>query len=176
MDISQPPPNQPDASTQRASFVRKPKVAIFVATLVLICLLAAVFFFWPTRLANAQQHPIFNTPVSSMQATRPAIQVDVIDDSEVVGTAELYLTVQSSRSDADTRIIFPINVRDFQGCTSRFIQLPFEVETGDSLAIVCYLIRWTMTISLMAKKNCWCTPVNLLAMVFSLLAVFIGLI
>lgn len=78
-------------------------------------------------------HPIMGTPVTGTSASRPAIQVDIIDASEWAGTAELYLAVQSSRSPSDCWTLLPINVGDFSGCMSRFVQLPFEVEPGDTV-------------------------------------------
>jgi hypothetical protein len=68
---------------------------------------------------------------------RPAIQVDILDaDTHMIfqGYYDLYLSVQSSRFlNADTRVLFPLNVGSFQGCNSKFIQLPFEVSTDDEL-------------------------------------------
>ncbi len=86
---------------------------------------------WTISPAQASKHPIFKTPLTGNVGARPAIQVDVVDDSEMFGTAELYLTVQSSRFSEDVRLIFPVNRGDFIGCRSRFIQLPFEVVDGD---------------------------------------------
>jgi hypothetical protein len=80
-------------------------------------------------------HPVFNTPMSGQSTARPAIQVDILDDSEdVLFRAELYLSVQSSRFPQDTMIILPLNIGDFAGCRKRFVQLPFEVESRDELA------------------------------------------
>lgn len=79
-------------------------------------------------------HPVFHTPLTGHSSARPAIQVEVLDESESWWTrAELYLTVQSSRFPKETQIILPINVGDFAGCRTRFIQLPFEVQEGDVL-------------------------------------------
>lgn len=79
-------------------------------------------------------HPVFHTAITGQSGVRPAIQVDIKDESEdVFFTAELYLSVQSSRFPNDTRILLPLNVGDFAGCRTRFVQLPFEVEQGDTL-------------------------------------------
>ena len=87
-----------------------------------------------TKRLAAQIHPVFQTPVSNHSASRPAIQVDVLDASDKwLWTAKLYLTVQSSRFPAGTWVVLPINVGDFQGCRTRFVQLPFEVSEGDTL-------------------------------------------
>lgn len=79
-------------------------------------------------------HPVFHTPLTGRSNARPAIQVEVLDESESWWTrVELYLTVQSSRFPKETQIILPINVGDFVGCRTRFVQLPFEVQEGDVL-------------------------------------------
>jgi hypothetical protein len=79
-------------------------------------------------------HPVFRTPVTGKSSSRPAVQVDILDESEHwFGTAELYLTVQSSRFPESTWIVLPLNIGDFSGCRSRFVQLPFEVQSGDLL-------------------------------------------
>ncbi len=79
-------------------------------------------------------HPVFQTAITGNSSARPAIQVDIKDASEdFVFTAELYLSVQSSRFPGDTLVILPLNVGDFAGCRTRFVQLPFEVEEGDTL-------------------------------------------
>ncbi|HUQ70481.1 MAG TPA: hypothetical protein VM165_13200 [Planctomycetaceae bacterium] len=79
-------------------------------------------------------HPVFLTPVSGVVSARPAVQVDILDASEHwLLTAELYLTVQSSRFPSETWVMLPLNVGDFEGCRSRFVQLPFEVREGDTL-------------------------------------------
>jgi hypothetical protein len=79
-------------------------------------------------------HPVFDTPITGQSSARPAIRVDIVDASESwFASAELYLTVQSSRFPANTLVILPLNIGDFQGCRSRFIQLPFEVKEHDQL-------------------------------------------
>ena len=81
-------------------------------------------------------HPVFRTPVTGTSLMRPAIQVEILDAREnglLRTTAELYLTVQSSRFPAETWVVLPINVGEFAGCRVRFIQLPFEVEPRDNL-------------------------------------------
>ena len=79
-------------------------------------------------------HPVFYTTVSRISPSRPAILVDLRDASEdFIFTAELYLSVQSSRFPADTLVVMPLNVGDFAGVRKRFVQLPFEVEQGDTL-------------------------------------------
>jgi hypothetical protein len=87
--------------------------------------------------AFATIHPVFHTPVSGNFSARPAILVEVLDDTERGGleTAELYLSVQSSRFPSDVHVILPINRGSFRGCKYRFVQLPFEVEDGDTLAL-----------------------------------------
>jgi hypothetical protein len=80
-------------------------------------------------------HPVFHTLITGSSARRPAIQVDVLDASESwFGTAELYLAVQNSSVPDSPWTILPINVGDFNGCRTRFVQLPFEVSPGDNLA------------------------------------------
>lgn len=87
-----------------------------------------------SKRVQAQIHPVFQTPVSNNSASRPAIQVDVLDASvKWLWTAKLYLTVQSSRFPDGTWVVLPINVGDFQGCRKKFVQLPFEVSEGDTL-------------------------------------------
>ncbi|MCA9070820.1 MAG: hypothetical protein KDA84_17945 [Planctomycetaceae bacterium] len=79
-------------------------------------------------------HPVFHTPITGESARRPAIQVDILDPSEgLFSDAELYLAVQSSRFPDNAWILLPINVGDFDGCRSRFVQLPFEVSPKDNL-------------------------------------------
>ncbi len=79
-------------------------------------------------------HPVFNTVLTGQAQSRPAIQVNLLDESEDwFMTAELYLTVQSSRFPQDTRIVLPLNIGDFAGCRTRFVQLPFEVQERDML-------------------------------------------
>lgn len=85
--------------------------------------------------SSAYAHPIFHTPLSGESRSRPAILVDVLDESEFWGTAELYLKVQSSRFPSEVAVMFPINRGDFLGCRSRYIQLPFEVEDSDLLLL-----------------------------------------
>jgi hypothetical protein len=85
----------------------------------------------------ASIHPVFHTPVSGKSVARPAVLVEVLDDTELhgLGTAELYLSVQSSRFPNDVQVILPVNRGSFRGCKYRFVQLPFEVEDGDILAL-----------------------------------------
>jgi hypothetical protein len=90
---------------------------------------------WLLAPESASSHPVFNTPLSMDSSARPAIQVDILDDSEFLGTAELYLSVQSSRSPGQISVLFPLNRGEFAGCTSRFIQLPFEVADDDVLLL-----------------------------------------
>ena len=86
-------------------------------------------------------HPLFRTPVTvsptAAAAARPAIKVDVLDASETpyLTTAELYLSVQSSRFPGDLRLLLPINQGEFAGAGVRFVELPFEVREGDMLAL-----------------------------------------
>lgn len=81
-------------------------------------------------------HPVFQTPVSHVLSSRLAVQVDILDAREHwLLTAELYLTVQSNRFPAETWVVLPLNVAGFQGCRSRFVQLPFEVREGDTLLL-----------------------------------------
>jgi hypothetical protein len=78
--------------------------------------------------------PVFRTPVSGISARRPAIKLEILDDSEWVwGTAELYLFIQSSRCPEDTSVLIPLNIGESAGCLDRFIQLPFEVQPEDVL-------------------------------------------
>jgi hypothetical protein len=80
-------------------------------------------------------HPLFETPISANDSIRPAIQVDILDASEHwLGTAELYLAVQSSRFPDQTWVVLPLNRGEFDGATKRFVQLPFEVRKGDTIA------------------------------------------
>lgn len=88
---------------------------------------------WLMTPNSAAAHPIFSTPISGEDYARPAIRIDVRDDSEIFGRAELYLSVQSSHFPRNTYVLFPVNRGDFQGCRSRFIQLPFEVNSGDQI-------------------------------------------
>lgn len=79
-------------------------------------------------------HPVFHTTLSGQPQTRPAIQVEILDDTEwAVFSAELYLAVQSSRFPAETWVVLPLNVGDFAGCRERYVQLPFEVAESDQL-------------------------------------------
>lgn len=78
-------------------------------------------------------HPVFHTPITRSSTHRPAIQLDIKDDGEFIGRAELYLTVQSSAFPAETWIVLPVNVGDFAGCRTRYVQLPFEVQSKDVL-------------------------------------------
>lgn len=78
--------------------------------------------------------PIF---VSREGAVYPAIQVDLLDAIETwpFTTAELYLSLQSSRFPDQTLVLLPINVGDFSGVASRFVILPFEAIPGDEWTI-----------------------------------------
>lgn len=84
--------------------------------------------------AKITSHPVFHTVVSGQPQSRPAIQIDILDDSEDwIFRAELYLSIQSSRFPQDTRVLIPLNRGDFAGIRKRFTQLPFEVQKGDTL-------------------------------------------
>jgi hypothetical protein len=87
--------------------------------------------------AFASIRPVFHIPVSGQSFARPAVLVEILDDTELggLGTAELYLSVQSSRFPSDVQVILPVNRGSFRGCKYRFVQLPFEVEEGDTLAL-----------------------------------------
>lgn len=88
----------------------------------------------PPTPAPPRSHPIFQTQLTGSSANRPAVLVDVLDDSRGwFRTAKLYLTVQSSAFPEGTWVILPVNVGDFSGCRARFVQLPFEVHAGDNL-------------------------------------------
>lgn len=102
----------------------------------LCCLVASAAAWIVSSSVAVATHPVFQTPVSLNSSNRPAVQVDVTDDTEFGGwgTAELYLSVQSSRFPQHVHVILPINRNSFVGCKSRFLQLPFEVERGDVLA------------------------------------------
>lgn len=82
-------------------------------------------------------HPVFNTVVTGSPRNRPAVQISILDDGEgpwgILGRAEFFLSVQSSRFPDQTRILLPINIGDFKGCCCRFVQLPFEVQEGEQL-------------------------------------------
>ena len=79
-------------------------------------------------------HPVFQTQISGRSSARPAIQVDIKDASEdFFFTAELYLAVQTSRFPSETWVLLPLNIGDFAGAQTRFVQLPFEVSEGDTL-------------------------------------------
>lgn len=81
-------------------------------------------------------HTVFRTPVSGSSSSRPAIQVEILDAREhIIFTAELYLAVQSSRFPNNTWVLLPLNVDEFAGCNTRFVQLPFEVHESDLLLI-----------------------------------------
>jgi len=79
-------------------------------------------------------HPVFNTPLTGMSEARPAIQVEVIDATWhgkiYDSTYDLYLCVKSSRS--DNAVMFPLN-NEIHGCTTHYIQLPFEIANDDKL-------------------------------------------
>ena len=80
-------------------------------------------------------HPVFRTSMTGIAQKRPAVFIDVRDQSEdVFFRAELYLSVQYSKFPGNTRILMPINVGDFAGCQKRFVQLPFEVDEGETIA------------------------------------------
>jgi len=102
---------------------------IAVAALCLACLT------WIISPKHAAANPVFQTPLSGKSTARPAIKVHIRNDNEFFGNAELYLSVQSSCFPNNTYVIFPLNVGDFSGCTSRFIQLPFEVREGDVILL-----------------------------------------
>ena len=88
----------------------------------------------PKNKPAITKHPIFYTNVTRRVQSRPAILVDLRDTSEDwFMTAELYLAVQSSRFPNETIVLMPLNVGDFAGCRKRFVQLPFEVEEGDTI-------------------------------------------
>ena len=85
---------------------------------------------------TVRYHPLFQTPVTNRSSVRPAVQVDILDDSEgFFTTAELYLTVNSSRfpQDQNVRILIPLNIGTHDAARSRFLQLPFEVTSEDVL-------------------------------------------
>jgi hypothetical protein len=100
-------------------------------------LVGAGFAWFVAPPAFASIHPVFHTPVSGQSTARPAVLVEILDDTELggLGTAELYLSVQSSRFPSDVQVILPVNRGSFRGCKYRFVQLPFEVEEGDTLAL-----------------------------------------
>jgi hypothetical protein len=106
------------------------------ATWSVLGLVSAGFTWFVAPPAFATVHPVFNTPVSGQSSARPAVLVEILDDTELggLGTAELYLSVQSSRFPSNVHVILPINRGDFRGCKYRFVQLPFEVQEGDTLA------------------------------------------
>lgn len=80
-------------------------------------------------------HPVFRTVLTGNAASRPSLQINVLDESEhIFFRAELYLKVQSSRFPESTSIVIPVNGGDYAGCRERFVELPFEVEEGDVLA------------------------------------------
>lgn len=87
----------------------------------------------------ALANPVFDTPLTLSPDARPAIQVEIVDaDTHVLfnGYYSFYLSVQSSRfTNSETRVLFPLNVGNFKGCTSKFVQLPFEVDDGDNLVL-----------------------------------------
>ena len=84
--------------------------------------------------SDVPSHPVFDTPLSGQSHARPALQVDIKDASEdIFFTAELYIAVQSSRFPQDTWVLLPLNVGDFAGSRTRFVQLPFEVQPNDTL-------------------------------------------
>jgi hypothetical protein len=105
------------------------------ATWSVLGLVSAGFTWFVAPPAFATIHPVFNTPVSGQSSARPAVLVETLDDTEHggLGMAELYLSVQSSRFPSGVQVILPINRGNFQGCKYRFVQLPFEVEEGDTL-------------------------------------------
>ncbi len=87
----------------------------------------------PEQRPAVRVHPVFHTAITRNSNRRPAIQLDVKNDGEWFGRAELYLTVQSSAFPAETWIVLPVNVGDFAGCRTRYVQLPFEVQPKDVL-------------------------------------------
>lgn len=112
--------------------MKRTRIGFVLAVIVVILVVS-----YQIRTPHSQaSHPVFNTPVSTRTPHFPAVQVDVLDKREGWwGTAELYMSVQSSRFPADTRILLPINIGDFQGCMSRFVQLPFELHADDVLLV-----------------------------------------
>lgn len=59
-------------------------------------------------------HQVFKTALTGQSRSRPAIQVDILDESKYwLFTAKLYLAVQSSRFPAETWVIVPLNVGNF---------------------------------------------------------------
>ena len=94
----------------------------------------------PDRPAPVEQpkrfHPVFLTALTGRSSSRPAMKVDILDESKYwFFTAKLYLTAQSSRFPSGVRVVLPLNVGDFAGCRSRFVQLPFEVQAGDTVVL-----------------------------------------
>lgn len=114
------------------AFVRDADRRIIIVAGWSAALFLAIQLFAPR---SAVAHPIFQTPLTGAVSARPAILVDELREGELFGNAELYLKVQSSRFPSDVAVLFPLNRGDFQGCTSRFIQLPFEVVDKDLLLL-----------------------------------------
>ena len=103
-------------------------------TVLLLAAIASLLGWLAQSRLQAQIHPVFHKPVTHRSASRPAVQVNVLDASDKwLWTAKLYLAVQSSRFPGDTCVVLPINIGDFLGCRSRFVQLPFEIREGDTL-------------------------------------------
>lgn len=102
-------------------------------------LLVAALMSWIALPASASEHPMFETPLSGQSGWRPAIQVDIIDDTEwwlgIPTHAELYLSIQSSRMPGNAQTVFPLGMGASAGCRSQFIQVPFEVRPGDVLTL-----------------------------------------
>jgi hypothetical protein len=118
---------------QRSLPANREKLWIIAVGAILFC--GFCFFAMPSP---ATAHPLFNTPLSGKSDARAAVQVDILDSTwygtVYNSTYQLYLSVQSTRfRGTDTRVLFPINVESFQGCNSRFVQLPFEVADDDVL-------------------------------------------
>lgn len=119
-------------------------ISLACLSVVVVTILAALIFdgsappFNPPNPGGAATapklrfHPDLGTPITGESSWRPAILVTILDDSESwFGTAELYLAAQSSRMPGGNRVLLPLNVGQMQGCTVRFVQLPFEVLPGD---------------------------------------------
>lgn len=66
-------------------------------------------------------------------AKQPWVSVEILDDSEsYFSTAELYLSVTTSRTN-DERVLIPINVGPNSGRRSLFVELPFYVQSRDTV-------------------------------------------
>ncbi|QEG24801.1 hypothetical protein [Mariniblastus fucicola] len=79
-------------------------------------------------------HPVFHTRVTGQPARNPALKIDIHSDWEAPwNRAEFFLSVQSSRFPEDVRILLPVNIGNFAGCKTRFVQLPFEIHQDETL-------------------------------------------